>query len=78
MIGTVIRLIHAKNFGFIRTRDGDEYFFHRDDFNGHWHDLTLDHAGGKVEVDVSFEKSHRTAKGLRAENVMRTNHPNEG
>jgi cold shock protein len=58
--GTVKRLVTEKSFGFIRTGDGTEYFFHSsacDDF----HQLREGDA-------VSFELG-RSPKGPRAEDV---------
>jgi hypothetical protein len=39
--GEIKNVIRAKNFGFILHK-GNEYFFHRDDFVGHWDDLLKD------------------------------------
>lgn len=54
--------------------DKDEYFFHRDDFSGHWNDLCEDFFKGPIEV--TFEPD-LTDKGLRARNVSRTDYPNQ-
>lgn len=68
MEGTVIRLIMERKFGFI-VSEGEEYFFHRDDFNGHFDDLAEDmNKGMKVKVDFIPSK---TSKGLRAADVTR-------
>lgn len=65
MIGTVKRLVRDRGFGFIRTDDGDEYFFHRS-------------ACGRGEFDalqegdrVSFADDEGHKKGPRAEDVER-------
>lgn len=77
MVGTVVRVIHSKNFGFIRTNDGEEYFFHKDNFTGFWQDLSKDHASG-MEVQVSFDEDENSGKGPRAKHVMRVDFPNRG
>lgn len=61
-------------FGFIVTPDGKEYFFHRDDFKGHWDDLVADDSDKDVEVTFDIVES---TKGLRADNVSRTDFPNQ-
>jgi cold shock CspA family protein len=75
MNGTITRLMGKKQFGFIRS-EGKSYFFHRDDFNGHWEDLEEDFEklrSIKVEfVEVESEK------GLRAADVKRLDYPNQG
>lgn len=77
MKGTIQKLVGEKNFGFIKGVDKIDYFFHRDDFNGHWDDLVTDHANGD-EIEVTFViKSPQPSKGARAEHVSRTRHPNE-
>jgi len=53
----------------------DEYFFHRDDFQGHWDDLCTDFDGGG-QIEVTFEPDS-TTKGLRARNVSRIDYPNQ-
>jgi len=73
MKGT-IKSINHKGFGFIRAGSKD-YFFHRDDFNGFWVDLMDDYAKTKsVEVEFNPMESKR---GPRAENVKRTDYPNQ-
>lgn len=71
--GKVISVKSQKQFGFIGIGK-DEYFFHREDFNGHWDDLCGD-VENRAHVEVQFE-ADRTPKGLRARNVSRTDWPN--
>jgi cold shock CspA family protein len=67
----VVRSAQAdKGFGFIKTVDGTEYFFHKSDFTGFWMDLVNDRERGQVEVE--FEPLS-TPKGPRASNVRRIN-----
>ncbi len=74
MNGFVKNLVANRNFGFIRA-DGTEYFFHRDNFSGHWDDLVTDiNAREKVEVTFDVEESQ---KGPRATNVRRKDFPNQ-
>jgi cold shock CspA family protein len=73
MTGVVKKVIGQKQFGFI-IADGTEYFFHRDDFNGHWEDLISDSETETIEVQ--FVPS-TTAKGPRASDVRRTDFPNQ-
>lgn len=70
--GKVIRIPQGKNFGFIRYEKKD-YFFHRDDFNGHWDDLVSDIIS--QEIDASFDIVD-SIKGGRAGNVKRVDYPN--
>lgn len=75
MTGRIMKLFENKNFGFIKSGNVD-YFFHRDDFVGHWNDLIEDF---QIEgyIDVEFEKGIISKKGPRAEQVTRVSHPNE-
>lgn len=68
MIGTVNRIPEGKFFGFIKPEVGKkDYFFHREDFNGHWEDLVNDvNAHKKIEVEFEPEMGQ---KGPRATNV---------
>jgi len=62
MIGTIIRLVKDRNFGFIRadiTRL--EYFFHREDFEDKWELLK--------EKDLVIFDDVPAPKGPRAANV---------
>lgn len=74
MTGTIIRLLAKKQFGFIKGEDRLEYFFHREDFNGHWADLIENFDNG-IEVKVQFKNS-RTHKGPRAEMVSELDNDN--
>jgi cold shock CspA family protein len=76
MEGTVVRLVHNQNFGFIRNDKGKEFFFHRTDFEGFWQDMCADHASGKVEVKVTFKES-KTSRGPRAIEISRLDFPNQ-
>lgn len=67
--GTIRKIVSEKAYGFIKT-DKTDYFFHRQDFDGHWDDLVRDF-NNDVDVEVTFEPI-RTEKGLRAEEVRRT------
>ena len=64
-----------KGFGFIRGKDNKDYFFHKDDFNGHWGDLEAD-LEAKMNILVEFTPQSGK-KGPRAGNVTRTDWPNE-
>lgn len=75
MNGTVKNLFALKHYGFIRSGNKD-YFFHRDDFIGHWQDMVLDHMQGK-EIPVEFELGEKSNKGLRAAGVKRSDYPNQ-
>jgi cold shock CspA family protein len=74
MEGTIKTLIPNKGYGFIRSGQ-DEYFFHRQDFNGHWDDLAAD-INAKERVEVEFEIVD-SKKGPRASNVRRLDFPNQ-
>ena len=74
MTGNVKNLVEKKGFGFIRA-EGKEYFFHKDDFKGHWDDLVDDHKDGQT-ITMEFEVV-QSAKGPRASNVRRTDYPNQ-
>ncbi len=76
MNGIVKNVIGAKQFGFIRNEQGVEYFFHKDDFNGHWDDL-VDDVTNQDKIPVTFEAKD-TPKGPRAANVERLDFPNTG
>jgi cold shock CspA family protein len=70
--GKVIRLIGGKGFGFIQY-EGVDYFFHKDDFDGHWHDLEYDFSR-QGPVAVTFKET-LGAKGPRAGQVKRVGFP---
>lgn len=69
MKGVIKKIIVEKNCGFIKTPTAD-YFFHKSDFDGHWADLISDFEL-EQQIEVEFEPT-RTDKGLRAEEVTRT------
>ncbi len=74
--GKIVRIPPGKNFGFIEL-NGTQYFFHRQDFNGHWDDLIHDIAyDERTKIFVTFEEV-ASDKGPRATNVSRTDHPNQ-
>lgn len=77
MQGHIQKINVEKYFGFIKGDDGQDYFFHRDDFSGHWSDLIEDHNKKDHLIPVRFEASD-TPKGMRGLNVSRLDHPNEG
>ncbi len=62
MQGTIKRLVRDRGFGFIRSAEGQEVFFHRTSLQ----DLTFDNLreGEKVEFEVQ-----QGEKGPRAVNV---------
>ena len=59
MYGRVARIVHAHGFGFIRSGDGWEIFFHRSSLVG------LDFNGLKEGQEVEFEEQ-REENGPRA------------
>ena len=68
MTGIICSLPHDKFYGFIQS-GGNQYFFHKDDFEGHWTDLMYDHYQGH-KIEVSFV-SVDSDKGPRAASVRR-------
>lgn len=63
MEGHIKRLINDKGFGFIRTKDGQEYFFHQTSLrNSAFTDL-------REGMVCSFEAA-QSSKGPRAEDVV--------
>jgi CspA family cold shock protein len=62
MQGTIKRIVRDRGFGFIKTAEGQEVFFHRSGLRG----LNFDslHEGQAVEFEV-----RQGDKGPRAENV---------
>jgi cold shock CspA family protein len=78
MKGIIKKLVPEKGYGFISiggSNHRDEYFFHQDDFIGHWNDLVEDyHIMEKIEVEFL---GGSTPKGLRASNVTRLDYPNQ-
>ena len=76
MNGVIRKLEATKYWGFIEGDDDRKsYFFHRDDFSGHWEDLETDWKN-KVSIKVSFTPT-TTQKGLRAEDIKRLDFPNQ-
>lgn len=74
MKGIVKKVIPNRNYGFIKGTNGGEYFFHREDFSGHWDDLEVDSSNQEVEVTFEIVDS---PKGPRASKVSRTDFPNQ-
>ncbi len=70
--GRIIKLLTQKGFGFIAWGE-TEYFFHRDDFTGHWNDLIEDFEKLGY-VDVTFKETPNP-KGPRAAEVRREKFP---
>jgi cold shock protein len=62
MVGTIKRLIRDRGFGFIRSEDGQEVFFHRSALQ------SLDFDGLREGEKVTFDLE-RGNKGPRAVNV---------
>ena len=75
MRGMVKSITKNRAFGFIAA-DKKEYFFHRDDFSGHWEDLVSDFLSG-AQIPVEFVIVENNIKGPRAADVKRTDFPNE-
>ena len=75
MQGIIKKIVVKKYFGFIKA-DKYEYFFHKDDFKGHWDDLINDYEthGGIIPVEFEVKAS---PKGPRAIDVKRTDYPNQ-
>lgn len=76
MKGTVKNILPDRNFGFIKASNSAEYFFHREDYNGHWDDLKSDVRTLENSIEVTFDVVD-SPKGPRAANVRRTDWPNE-
>lgn len=62
MKGKIRRLIRQRGFGFIKSEDGKDIFFHRSALEGKGFDTLQE--GVRVEFEV-----RRTSKGLQAANV---------
>ncbi len=67
MQGTIKRLVRDRGFGFIRSAEGQEVFFHRTSLQN------LDFDGLREGDAVEFEVQ-QGEKGLRAVNVRATEH----
>lgn len=75
MTGIVKRIVKDKGYGFIAVTGGTEYFFHRSNFSGHYDDL-VDDVNMHLQVPVEFEVVN-SPRGPRAQNVSRTDYPNQ-
>jgi cold shock CspA family protein len=76
MKGIVRRLVTDRYYGFIRGTDHKDYFFHKDDFLGHWDDLVTDFNPNN-EIEVEFLIVGDSTRGPRARNVSRLDFPNQ-
>jgi len=63
MTGTVKNVNHDKGYGFIRGKDGAEYFFHRSALRN----ISIDDVTKGREVTFEMEESE---KGPRAEDIF--------
>ncbi len=64
MTGKVVRIIEDKGFGFIKSEDGREYFFHRSALKN------LDFGAIRTGQAVEFEeRPGQQNKGPRAEEI---------
>lgn len=64
--GILARIPEGKNFGFIKINN-QEYFFHRDDFNGNWEALVSQYNQRiKINVQCNIVES---VKGPRVSGV---------
>jgi len=76
--GHVISMTEVSKYGFIKGEDNVDYFFHQDDFHGFWNDLVNDyHNAPNPNIPVTFIKGEPTEKGPRANDVKRTDFPNQ-
>lgn len=74
MNGVIKNVFGQKLYGFITAEDNKDYFFHKEDFSGHWNDLVDDAIFNQVKVEFDAEMN---IKGLRARNVSRKDWPNQ-
>ena len=65
MQGTIKRIVRDRGFGFIRSTDGQEVFFHRNGLQ------QMDFDGLKEGATVEFEVE-QSEKGPRATNVRQS------
>jgi cold shock CspA family protein len=62
--GTIVRMVPEQGFGFVRSDEGHEYFFHRGALNAtRFDDLA---PGTTVEFRIGEEAGDRADEGLRA------------
>lgn len=62
--GTIVRMVPERGFGFIRSDEGHEYFFHRSALNAtRYEDLA---PGTTVEFRIGEGEGDRTDEGPRA------------
>lgn len=80
MQGYIRNLNPEKLYGFITCPETQvDYFFHKDDFEGHWIDLKTDWLMRQPnsQIHLEFEITDK-GKGPRAKNVRRIQWPDEG
>lgn len=71
MNGVIERVFPQKMYGFIIGDNGQTYFFHRDDYDGHWPSLVDNYEARNnhdPKIPVTFN-TRSTPKGPRAANV---------
>jgi len=68
MIGKVAR-IFPQGFGFIRTEENEEFFFHVSGYKGDWKDLMKVCPPNRKEGPLVFFKEQEHPRGPRAFNV---------
>ncbi len=68
MRGTVVRMIRDRGFGFVRSEDGSEVFFHHSSLPRGVFDTIQD--GQEMEFEIETDTQGR---GQRATNVELTN-----
>lgn len=76
MKGILKHIVMNRYYGFIRGQNGEELFFHKDDFSGHWDDLVEDWTMSKNQIPLVFDIVD-SPKGPRAGNVSRMDYPNQ-
>ncbi len=65
-----VKSVKDKGYGFIKSEDFKEYFFHHSGFRGDWEQLFRDAQVGE-KIYVEFEVDNSNPKGPRATNVER-------
>lgn len=68
MTGVIKSIVEDRAFGFIRTEQGHELFFHKDDYLGFWNDLVAKFNENPNSLTVQFNEVPGK-KGARASNV---------